>query len=68
VRADLTKRINSKTWPARVSPGAAAWTFSSTAGFGRLRWLEELDPEDVEAQIALACCPLLLTRARCCHR
>ncbi len=66
VRADLTEMRDLENLAAK----ALAWrgridVLVNNAGFGRLRWLEELDPaEDVVAQITLdLVAPLLLTRA-----
>jgi short-subunit dehydrogenase len=66
VRADLTQTGEIE----RLAAEALAWhgrvdVLVNNAGFGRLRWLETLDPlEDVVAQISLdLVAPLLLTRA-----
>lgn len=66
VRADLTQREELE----RLAATALAWrgrvdVLVNNAGFGRLRWLEDLDPvNDVTAQISLdLVAPLLLTRA-----
>ena len=66
VPADLSQMRDLENLAAQ----ALAWrgrvdVLVNNAGFGRLRWLEELDPaEDVVAQITLdLIAPLLLTRA-----